>query len=66
MVNVNDVIAWEEGQMDEEQERKFFQKLVNSGDAWRLQGMYGRRAQDLLDAGVIKLPKNKSKLRKVS
>ena len=53
MPSVDDIIAWESGEMDEEAEAAFFQKLVDSGMAWRLQGMYGRRAQALIDSGVI-------------
>lgn len=60
MVNVNDVIAWESGEMTAEQERKFFQKMVNDGSVWSLQGMYGRRAMDLLNAGIIKYPKKRT------
>jgi hypothetical protein len=56
MINVNDVIAWESGEMSEERERKFFQEMVNDGSVWKLQGCYGRRAMALLEAGVIKYP----------
>jgi len=57
---VNDIIAWENGSMTPEQERKFFQKMVNDGSVWSLQGMYGRRAQELLNNGEIDYPKKQT------
>ncbi len=47
------IMDWEDGKLDEDQEAILFQQLVDSGLAWQLQGMYGRKAQSLLDAGVI-------------
>lgn len=43
-----------------EQELQIWQHLVDTGQAWRLQGWYGRTAQALLDAGKIKYPKKKT------
>jgi len=53
MPDINDIIAWENGEMDKDQEIIFFQKLVDTGLAWSLQGMYGRRAQQLISDGEI-------------
>lgn len=50
------MVAWEEGELSEEGTRDLFQALVNNGMAWRLQGMYGRQAAALLDAGKISSP----------
>jgi len=50
---VNDIIAYENGEMDEEEVISLFQKLVDTGMVWVLQGHYGRTAQALLDAGEI-------------
>jgi hypothetical protein len=52
---VSDVIEWEEEGMSYKKEAKFFQKLINSGDVWKLQGSYGRRAMELIEAGVCML-----------
>lgn len=48
---VDDIIAWESGDMDEDQEREFFQRLINDGTCWTLQGCYGRRAMELIRSG---------------
>jgi hypothetical protein len=53
MPDIDDILAWENGEMDEEQEERFFQSLVDSGLAWSLQGMYGRRAMELIRMGVV-------------
>lgn len=50
------MIAWENGELDYEQEVALFQALVDSGDAWRLQGMYGRRAVALIEEGEVHDP----------
>lgn len=55
MPNFDDIIAWENGNMSEDREAVFFQKLVDSGMAWTLQGMYGRRAKQLIEEGVVSL-----------
>lgn len=53
MPDVSKIIAWENGEMSEEDEITFFQELVDTGAAWTLQGMYGRRAMQLINAGLI-------------
>lgn len=50
---VNQLMAYEEGAMTPEQERKLFSALIKSGDAWRLQGHYGRTAQAYIESGQI-------------
>jgi hypothetical protein len=47
------IIRYENGELTEEEENEFFQELVNSGMAWKLQGHYGRRAVDMLMNGEI-------------
>jgi len=54
MPSVDDIIAWENGEMSEEDAVEFFQGLIDSGHAWTLQGMYGRQAARLIEAGLCK------------
>jgi hypothetical protein len=46
------IIAFEQGDLSDEATLDLFQELINSGLAWSLQGMYGRMAQNLIDAGL--------------
>jgi hypothetical protein len=43
--------------MTEKEVIALWQEGVDTGIVWRLQGWYGRNAQALLDAGVIKYPR---------
>jgi hypothetical protein len=54
-----DIIAYENGEMPYQEMLVFFQKLVDSGFAWQLQGHYGRTAKDLIEQGLI-TPKERS------
>lgn len=47
------IIAFEQGDLDEEDTLALFQDLVDTGLAWSLQGSYGRTAKHLLDQGLI-------------
>jgi len=51
MPNVQDIIDYENGDMDWDRIINMFQKLIDSGEAWTLQGSYGRMAQRLIDDG---------------
>ncbi len=53
MADINAIIAYENGELSEEEIINLFQSLVNSGLAWRLQGHYGRTAHALIRAGLI-------------
>jgi len=47
------IIAFEEGELTEEEVIELFQELVNNGMAWTLQGFYGRTAMNLISQGLI-------------
>jgi hypothetical protein len=49
---VVEIIRYESGEMSNEQAVKFFQKLIDSGLAWKLQGHYGRAAESLIEQGL--------------
>lgn len=51
MTMINQVIAYEQGELNEEGIIDMFQQLINSGMAWKMQGSYGRTAKALIDAG---------------
>lgn len=58
MPDITKIMAWENGEMDEEDEAAFFQQLVDTGLAFSLQGMYGRRAMALIKAGTVRAPRD--------
>lgn len=53
---VDRLIAYEEGQMNEDEEIALFQHLIDTGTCWQLQGHYHRVAATLIEAGLIKRP----------
>lgn len=50
--DVSKLMEWENGQLDEEETIRLFQQLIDSGLAGSLQGMYGRQAARLIEAGL--------------
>lgn len=52
-MNINDIIAYENGELSDDETLTLFQGLVDSGMAWTLQGSYGRMAVVLIDSGLI-------------
>ncbi len=54
------IIAYEQGDLGEEETIALFQSLIDSGLVWRLQGHYGRTAVDLIDAGLCWTGKEES------
>ena len=52
MDQLDKIIAFEQGDLEEGEVIDLFQNLINSGLVWQLQGSYGRMAMQLLDAGL--------------
>lgn len=50
---VDSIIAYEQGELNDQEIVCLFSELVKSGMAWSLQGSYGRTANDLIKAGWI-------------
>lgn len=55
-VTANELLAYEQGELEYDECVQLFQKLVNSGLAWKLQGAYGRTAATLIEQGIIEAP----------
>ena len=53
MNQIDTIIAYENGELGDEEMVSLFQELVDSGLAWRLQGHYGRTAMALIEAGLV-------------
>jgi hypothetical protein len=50
---IEQIIAYEQGDLDADATVDLFAALVKNGTAWSLQGHYGRTAQALIDHGYI-------------
>ena len=50
---VGNIMAHEDGELDEAETLALFAHLVQSGLAWSLQGSYGRAAAALIDNGYL-------------
>lgn len=50
---VDYIIQYEGGEITEEQVLHLFAYLIKTGQAWTLQGMYGRQAAGLIAGGYI-------------
>lgn len=57
MKTIDKIIAYETGELDAGETIKMFQKLINSGQVWHLQGSYGRTAMELIEKGYCTLGK---------
>lgn len=51
MDQVDKIMAFESGELDEEGIIELFQELIDSGLVWKLQGSYGRTATFLIENG---------------
>lgn len=52
-MNVDKIIDYESGLLNEEETLELFADLIKTGMCWSLQGHYGRTAQSLLEHGYI-------------
>ena len=53
MDKVDMIIAYESGELDDNGTLELFSNLIKSGQAWSLQGHYGRTARAIIEAGYI-------------
>ena len=58
---VDRIMAYEQGDMDQEDMLQFFQELIDTGLAFKLQGHYGRTATRLIEAGLVRPPAREAK-----
>lgn len=50
---VDKIIAYEAGKLNNKAILELFSELIKTGQAWKLQGAYGRTAKNLMDKGLI-------------
>ncbi len=58
---VENIMAYENGELNENETIKLFQHLLDTGQVWGLQGHYGRTAWDMLEEGLLTPPKTPQK-----
>jgi len=54
MDEIDKIMAYEQGELNDVEAVELFQALLDSGLVWGLQGHYGRTATALIKAGYIK------------
>lgn len=54
-MNIETMMAYESGELNDAETINFFADLVKTKMAWSLQGHYGRIASAMIDAGFISL-----------
>jgi len=58
MDQLSRMIAWEQGDLEQEETVDLFQELIDSGLVWQLQGVYGRQAVWLIENGFCTAKEN--------
>jgi len=54
MDQISQIMAYEQGALGQDEIVDLFQELINSRLVWKLQGHYGRTANQLIEAGCCK------------
>lgn len=57
---VGKLMDFEAGNMSQPEVIALFQRLVNDGTVWHLQGQYGRLASVLIENGLIQEPRGQT------
>lgn len=52
MPNIDFINRFEAGEAEDDEIIEEFQKMINSGVVWQLQGFYGRMAANMIEEGV--------------
>lgn len=53
MDQLDKMMAWENGELSDQDTLQLFSELIKNGQAWSLQGCYGRFAMQLIEAGYV-------------
>ena len=53
MTMIDKIIAYESGELDNSNIIELFSELIKNGQAWTLQGSYGRMAMNLINQGIL-------------
>ena len=57
---LDQIIAFEQGEMSEDETLDFFQDMINAGTVWELQGFYQRTAIRFIQQGLCTLPERRA------
>jgi len=52
MPSLDKILAFEQGEMGQEEAVEFIQSGIDAGWVWKLQGFYGRTAANLIEMGL--------------
>lgn len=52
-MDLDKIMAYEAGELDDSGTVELFQSLVDSGACWALQGHYGRMAEYMIENGLV-------------
>lgn len=56
MPPIDKIIAYENGELDEDEIVELFQSMIDDASVWALQGSYGRMAMQLIEEGLCTKP----------